>query len=117
MKQVIFLVITLILTGVFVGCSNTVIYTDDDGTTTVEELNVKIVFDVPGQTLSIYNNNWNRTNVQIERLSSGAWLDIFNGYVSGGRSRQLTAYFNSGDQIAITIEVEGEKRYPFFSLP
>ncbi|MDD4607376.1 MAG: hypothetical protein PHS07_03560 [Patescibacteria group bacterium] len=102
---------------VLTGCDNPVIYTTDDGVTTIKEANVEITFDINNQRLVIKNLNWNYARIQIERLSDGSWLDIYNGSVGGGKTYEHTAYFQSGDQIAITIKIEGEEWYPFFTLP
>ncbi len=95
---------------------------DDHITYIDEEMNIKVVFDFAEEAITVTNNNTNPARVWIGReVRLDEYVDVFNARVPGKHSGPNSVYRNAGfaygDQMKMTVILDGVKGEPcFFKL-
>ena len=73
-------------------------------------LNVRVHFDFESNEIEIENSNWNTTHVQISRQVSGyEYLEIYDGYISGNKTKTISASFSHGDKMKLRTRIRNDE--------
>ena len=73
-------------------------------------LNILLHFDFENQEIELQNQNWNSAHVQLSRQVSGyEYLEIYDGSIGGGKSKNATVCFNHGDKMKLRVRIRNDE--------